>query len=211
MEIFDTIAEHSRAMRLPLYAVTLTAAAKRDTPVLLILHWHGFLRETQVAVEGVAIPPRAVAGSAIQIDLPWHEVASLDRDLLDAAWRLGAWEVEREARRPWWRLGAPARDTLACWRAFGNYPDAPAGEETLVSAAPDREALMAMAAHKGYLRWTFRPRKGGIWGQVDDEDSTLEHDGGRAPPCPVAPRPVRTERDGRTVYRLGRVDHLIRV
>jgi hypothetical protein len=208
MELLETIQSHHGAMRLPLYAVTVTVPARAHTPVLLILHWHGFRRETAVRVPGVDLPPHAVPGSAVQIDEDWDTVATLDQAMLDAAWQLGAWDVERETRPPWWRLGAPASEALACRRAFGDYPDA-GGEETVVAHAPDREDMLRMAANRGYIRWMFRPRKGGVWADIDDEDSTVDLAGGRSLPCPVAPQPCVAGRSGRTVYRLGRVDHLI--
>ncbi len=106
-----------------------------------------------------------------------------------------------------WR---PAGEALACRRAFGDYPDADNEQETVIAEAPDREAMMEMAARRGHIRWMFRPRKAGLWAQLDDEDSTVVDDGGGRPlPCPVAPRPWIGGRGSRFVYRLGHVDHLI--
>lgn len=209
MEILDTISAHSSAMRLPLFAVTVAAAAKADTPMILIMHWHGFGKETSIAIPGIPNPSRPVAGSAVQINQRWNSVESVDQAMLDAAWKLGAWDVERLARRAWWRLGAPDSETLACYRAFGEYPDQELGQEHLVVDAPDREELMWLAANRGYIRWMFRPRKGGVWGHVDDEDCTLDEDGGRSSPCPVRPRSFDTDRAIRTIYRLGYVDRII--
>jgi len=210
MNIFETISGQARAMGVPLYAVTATAAARVGTPVLLILHWHGFLRETALSLPGASPPPRPVPGSALQLDGRWASFPDLEAALLDAAWRLGAWDVERVMRRPWWRLGAPAGEALACRRAFGDYPDAPAGEEPVLLEAPDRDEMMALAARKGYVRWLFRPRLGGLWGQLGEEDATLDRGDGRAPPCPVPPRGF-TRAPSRQVYRLGRAARLIRV
>jgi hypothetical protein len=209
MEIFDTISMHSNAMGLPLFAVTVAAAAKADTPMILILHWHGFGRETAVSLPGMPTPRRSVAGSALQINQRWRSVETIDEALLEAAWRLGAWDVERLAGRPWWRLGASDGETLACYRAFGEYPDREAGQEPVIADAPDREEVMWLAANRGYIRWMFRPRKGGVWGHVADEDCTLEPDGGRSLPCPVRPRSFDMDGARRTVYRLGYVDRII--
>lgn len=209
MDLFTTIQEHHGAMRLPLYAVTVTAAARVDTPVLLILHWHGFRRETPVRLPGVALPPRPVAGSAVQIDERWDSVAAVDQAMLDAAWQLGAWDVERVTHGPWRRLGAPASEALACRRAFGDYPDADGPEEAVIAEAPDRDAMMEVAARRGYIRWMFRPRKAGLWAWLNDRDSTVDEGGGRALPCPVPPRPWIGGRGNRFVYRLGHVDHII--
>jgi len=207
MEIFETISAHSTAMKLPLYAVTVTAVPRASTPVLLIMHWHGFRRETPVGIPGVEMPLRTVPGSAVQINDPWQSVDAIDQAMLNAAWQLGAWDVERLAQPPWWRLGAPASETLACLRAFGEYPDDD-GVGAVMVDAPDRGQLMQIAANKGYIRWMFRPRKGGLWEQVADEDSTLAEGSGRTLPCPVAPVPY-SGRGGRTIYRLGRANRLI--
>ena len=68
---------------------------------------------------------------------------------------------------------------------------------------------MQMAANEGYLRWLFRPVKGGLWRTLDEPDDTLGADGGRRPPCPVLPMSRRTEARGRTVYRLGAVQRIL--
>jgi len=40
--------------------------------------------------------------------------------LLDAAWRSGAWEVERVEQRSCNVIGASAAEALACGQAFGD-------------------------------------------------------------------------------------------
>ena len=114
MDLFDIVNEQIEAVRLPLYAVTVTAAARVNTPLLAILHWHGFLRETPLALPGIELPRRPVPGSAIQFELPWQALESVDETLLDAAWRLGAWELERVERRGCNTIGASAGEALAC-------------------------------------------------------------------------------------------------
>ena len=82
----------------------------------------------------------------------------------------------------------------------------------LTEAAHDdtsRVELMQLAARKGYLRWLFRPIKGGLWSALDEPDDSLAADGGRQPPCPVAPQPRRADGHGRTVYRLGAVNRIM--
>lgn len=209
MDVFETITAHHKAMGLPMYAVTAAAAARAGAPVLLILHWHGFRRATPLRLADATPPARAVPGSALQIDAPWESPAALDQAMIEAAWQLGAWDVERVVRPAWRRLGAPAAEALACRRAFGDYPDAGPGEETVIAQAPDRDAMIELAARKGYIRWMFRPRKSGLWAQLDDQDDTLDAAGGRPLPCPVAPQPWNGRDSGRAVYRLGRVARLI--
>lgn len=201
MDILNTIQAHVRAMRLPLYAVTLSAVAKPDTPLILTLHWHGFLRETTVKLPGVPLPMRSVAGSALQIDEHWTMAEHLDQSMLSAAWQMGAWDLERVNHRPWWRLNAPLSETLACRRAFACYSEK--DEAPVLVQAPDQSQLLEWAAVKGYIRWLFRPRVSGVWGAIPAGDATLRGDGSREYPCPVLPAPYDRHKHGRIVYRLG--------
>jgi hypothetical protein len=201
MNILETIQLHATAMRLPLYAVTLSAVAKADTPLMLMLHWHGFVHQSTLKLQDVDVPRRAVASSALQINTGWKFVESLDEAMLDAAWKLGAWDLERVNHRPWWRLNAPLRETVACHRAFGDYPEE--ADRTMMVEAPDQAILLDLAAVKGYVRWMFRPRASGIWDQLSKDDVTLDEDGIRNTSCPVAPIPYDKHRAGRNLYRLG--------
>lgn len=203
MDIFDTIIAQAGAMRLPLYAVTLSVAARKRTPALLILHWHGFRRAAALRIPGLSIPPRSIAGSALRLQADWDNVEDWDRKLLDAAWRTGAWDLERVMHRPWWRLNAPLVETLACHRAFGIYPDA---QHQVMHADEDDEPsdLLDLAARYGYIRWLFRPRSHGLWQRLQEDDATLAPSQSRKPPCPVAPAPFDRHRPGRRLYRLGR-------
>ena len=208
MEIFETITAHSRAMKLPLYAVTLTALPVADTPLLLILHWHGFYRSAPIRIPLINVPPRSVPGSAVQFNSRWRSIDTLDFAMLDAGWQLGAWDIERASHRPWWRPGAPDSEVLACRKAFGAYPNDEADGEYLIAEAPDREEMMDLAARKGYIRWMFRPRKCGVWLDLPAEDLTVGEDGSRAPPCPILPHPYYRDASWRTVYRLGKAARL---
>lgn len=198
MDILETITAHATALRLPLYAVTVSATCKADTPIMLIMHWHGFRRDPEVS--GAL---HAVAGSAVQINQRWENYADIDQAILDAGWHLGAWEVERIARPAWWRLNAPSAEAQACRRAFADYSDLSCVDEAVVLEAPDHQALLELASRRGYVRWLFRPRKGGLWHELDGDDRTLDPDGGRSAPCPVAPRPDGRELRRKVVYRLG--------
>ncbi|TDV15779.1 diguanylate cyclase [Paraburkholderia caballeronis] len=209
MDLFDTLHEQMTTVNLPLYAVTVTAVARVNTPLVAILHWHGFRRATPLALPGVDIPRRPVPGSAVQFAQPWHSFEAVDAALLDAAWQLGAWEVERVERRACSVIGASAGEALACRQAFGDYGDGAPGDQHLLDGAPDRAKLMQLAAHNGYLRWLFRPVKGGLWRALAEPDDTLDADGGRRLPCPVPPKPRRADTAGRTVYRLGAIRRIL--
>ena len=203
MDILPTIQAQAAAMRLPLYAVTLSAVARADTPLMLILHWHGFGRQTAAKVAGVTMPVRSVAGSALQVNAGWDQVEALDEAMLQAAWRLGAWDLERVNHRPWWRLNAGLGETMACHRAFASFPGEPADRHMVVEA-PDQNLMVELAGVTGYIRWQFRPRSTGIWAGLDEDDATLEADGTRASLCPFVPARYDKHRPGRHVYRLGR-------
>lgn len=212
MEIFQKIAAQIAGVGLPLYAVTLTAVPRADTPLLLFLHWHGF-RRAEAGRRPEARPAyRSVPGSALQLNDRWQSVEEIDRAMLDAGWRLGAWDVERDERRACNHVGASAGEALECRQAFGDHPGEEAAEGLVLAEAPDRDALMRFGADKGYVRWLFRPVRGGVWRSIADDD-TLAPDGGREPPCPVAPRTRQGLAPGRktarTVYRLGRISRII--
>lgn len=94
MDIITTIRTHIAALGLPLYAVSASAVQKADTPILLTLHWHGFTPDRTAITK----PLRSVAASAMQLNQRWNDVAGIDQAVLEAGWRLGAWDVERVAR-----------------------------------------------------------------------------------------------------------------
>jgi len=208
MDLFEALQEQIGSVRLPLFAVTVTAAAQVNTPLFAILHWHGFRRVTPLVLPGVEIPPRPVPGTAVQIDAPWHSFEAVDAMLLDAAWQCGAWEVERIERRGCSLIGASAAEALACRQAFGDYGYHAPHDQFLLDGTSGREELMQLAARRGYLRWLFRPVKGGLWRSPNQSDDTLDVDGGRQSPCPVPPQPRRPDSYGRIVYRLGSVGNI---
>ncbi|HMN80854.1 MAG TPA: diguanylate cyclase [Burkholderiaceae bacterium] len=208
MDIFARIAQQVAAVGMPLYAVSVTAAARIDTPVLLFLHWHGFRRETPLRLPGVPLMPQPVPGSALQLNERWHAFEAIDEAMLDAGWQLGAWDVERVERRGCSRAGASAREAHECRQAFGDYPDA---DTHLLAEAPDRPDLMRLASDTGYVRWQFRPVKGGLW-PANGDDATLDAEGGGEPPGPGRPsKPGRADhaRQSRICYRLGRGERLV--
>lgn len=207
MVVLHKIADQIAGVGLPLFAVTLTAVPRANTPVLLMLHWHGFLKDAEHAARPSAAPPRPVPGSALQLNERWDALQMLDDAMLDAAWQLGAWQLDREERRACSTVGAPEREALECQQAFGEHPFA-GGIEAVVAEAPDQHDLLRLGAAVGYVRWQFRPVRGGVWHETADDDS-LAADGSREPPCPVAAQEPVGTRVSRTRYRLGRNDRII--
>ncbi len=209
MELLDHIEQQMQSTQLPLFAITVAAVPCPDTPVILTLHWHGFVREKLIESE-VAQPVsfRSVPSSALQLNQRWKDLLAVDRAALEAGWELGAWDVARAERPPCMRAGADSSEALDCLKAFGAFPFGAQAEQVVVSDAPDADELVSVAAHRGYLMWTFRPVHGGIWKEFAD-DATLRPDGTREPPCPVAPIPPAQDRARRTVYRFGMAERII--
>jgi hypothetical protein len=203
MELLDRIENQVAATGLPLFAITIAAVPCPDTPIILTLHWHGFIKEKLAEVEAAqAVAYTPVPSSALQLNERWRDLSAVDRAALDAAWELGAWDVQRAERRGCMRPGAESREALECLQAFGAFPFGTSANQVVVADVPDADDLVEVAARSGYLMWLFRPVRGGIWGDFAD-DATLNQDGGRQPPCPFLPIPPAGEGNCKMVYRFG--------
>jgi hypothetical protein len=203
MELLDRIEDQVASTGLPLFAITLAAVPCPDTPIILTLHWHGFIKEKLADVdEARAVSYSPIPSSALQLNERWKDLIAIDRAAMDAAWELGAWDVQRAERQACMRGGAESREALECLQAFGAFPFGINGNNVVVADAPDADDLVEVAAHRGYLMWLFRPVRGGIWGEYAD-DATLIEDGRRNPPCPLLPIPPTGEGTRQTVYRFG--------
>lgn len=209
MQLLERIGEQIQSTRLPLFAITVAAVPCPDTPIILTLHWHGFVREKLAQVDTAqTINYRSVPSSALQVNDRWRDLLEIDRAALDAAWELGAWDVARAERPSCARPGAESAEALDCLKAFGAFPFGAQAEQVVMNEAPDADELVNVAARRGYLMWLFRPVHGGIWHEFAD-DATLLPDGTREPPCPLAPVPPQSERARRTIYRFGIADRLL--
>ncbi|MCC6535715.1 MAG: diguanylate cyclase [Burkholderiales bacterium] len=204
MEILECITEQIAATRLPLVGVTLAAVACPDTPIILTLHWHGFIKEQRAERESADIAAlMPVPSTSLQLNGRWSDLMDLELATLEAGWELGAWDLVRSQRPGCMRPGAPGREALECLQAFGNSPTRYHGNDLVVSATPDADELIKVAGHSGYLCWQFRPIYGGLWAEVR-EDATLNADGKRTPQCPLSPLSPRGEGAHRTVYKFGK-------
>ncbi len=202
MQILDRIEDQIHATGLPLVGITLAAVPCPDTPVILTLHWHGFIKEKLVDTEEAeAVSYTPVPSSALQLNERWRDLVAVDRAAMEAAWELGAWDVARAERPGCMRPGATSTEALECLQAFGSFPFGINGNQVVVSDAPDADDLVQLAAGRGYLMWLFRPVRGGIWAEYA-EDATLAPDGRRSPPCPHRPIPPTGDKR-KTVYRFG--------
>ena len=96
--ILNIIQEQVTSLRRPLAAVSLATLPRKSSPLLLLLHWHGFLLdERQRGTQAADSRGRraALPSSALQLTPPWDDLAQVDAQMLDAAWQLGAWDLTR--------------------------------------------------------------------------------------------------------------------
>ena len=222
MELLDRIETQLISNRLPLVAITVAAVPYANTPVVLTLHWHGFVETRLADVSDDSCPrggdPRAnvlayqsVPSSALQINERWDRFDELENSVLDVAWELGSWDLARVEALPFIRPGACEQESLECMGAFGTLPVVLDGQLPILAEVPDSNELIEAASRAGYLQWTFRPVRGGVWAELA-EDSTLEEGGYRNPPCPVLPIPTRVRHPRaprRVVYQFGRCTNLL--
>jgi len=207
MHLLDRIETQLIANRLPLVGITLAAVPYANTPVVLTLHWHGFV-ETRLAdvTDANVVAYQPVPSSALQINDRWDRLDELENEVLDVAWQLGAWDLARTEAVPFVRPGASEQESLECMTAFGALPIAIDGQAPFVAEVPDAQDLIEAASRAGYVNWLFRPVRGGVWTDVAD-DATLEEGGYRNPACPYVAAPTRlprAQRSRRVVYQFGR-------
>ncbi|MBL8528437.1 MAG: hypothetical protein JNL68_12190, partial [Burkholderiales bacterium] len=120
VEILERIESQIAASKLPLFAVTVAAVPCPDTPVILTLHWHGFLRERLADLEEAqAVTYVPIPSSALQVNDRWTDLLDLDRAAMEAGWELGAWDVARAERPSCARPGADSSEAIDCLKAFG--------------------------------------------------------------------------------------------
>jgi hypothetical protein len=210
MHLLDRIETQLISNRLPLVAITVAAVPYANTPLVLTLHWHGFV-ETRLAdvTDANVVAYQPVPSSALQVNERWDQFGELENEVLDVAWELGSWDLARTDAPPFVRPGASEQESLECMGAFGSLPLAIDGQPPIVAEVPDSSDLIEAASRTGYVQWLFRPVRGGVWAEVAD-DVTLEAGGYRNPPCPVIATPPRIGRaPRRVVYQFGRCPGLV--
>jgi hypothetical protein len=140
-----------------------------------------------------ASPTVEWSGAGVTVTIPrvqsrcWLPLAWDDSyvSVLDAAWRLGAWDVQRVDYGA--DDGSDPTMRMALANAFVHAPYA----ITLDGAEIDRDeqvereqtAACAAASEHGWSSWSFRPIQGNAgqpWSRWLTEDATLDTDGGRS-------------------------------
>ena len=216
MQLLDAIETQMICNRLPLVGITVSAVPCCNTPIVLALHWHGFVERTlpvpapeDDALSGETVRYEPVPSSCLQLTQRWDRVADLDCAVIEVAWELGAWNLRRTEARPFLRSGAPAAEALECEMVFGRPGMLHDGLSPAVSEIPDADELVEAAGRMGYLFWKFHPVRGGIWNDGRD-DLTLERGGYRNPSCPADSVPVENpqtlRRQRQIVYEFGKSD-----
>src|SRR5206468_763484 len=111
MHLLDRIESQLIANRLPLVGITVAAVPYANTPVVLTLHWHGFV-ETKLAdvTDANVVGYQPVPSSALQINDRWDRLEELELEVLDVAWELGAWDLARTEAVPFMRPGASEQE-----------------------------------------------------------------------------------------------------
>ena len=120
----------------PLVGITLAAVPCPDTPVILTLHWHGFIKEKLADVEEAeTVSYTPIPSSALQVNDRWNDLIGVDRAAMEAAWELGAWDVAR-AERPaaCARAPNPAKRSNVCRRSVRS----PTASTATRSSSPTR-------------------------------------------------------------------------
>ena len=207
MQLLDRIETQLVSNRLPLVGITVAAVPYANTPVVLTLHWHGFV-ELKLAdvTDANVVAYQPVPSSALQLNDRWDKLDQLENEVLDVAWELGSWDLARVEALPFVRPGASEQESLECMGAFGSLPIAIEGQPPVVAEVPDADGLIEAASRAGYVQWVFRPVRGGVWAEVA-EDTTLQEGGYRNPPCPYLASPTRARpalRPRRVVYQFGK-------
>ena len=209
MHLLDCIETQLVCNRLPLVGISVAAVPYANTPFVMTLHWHGFI-ETRLAdvTDANVVAYQAVPSSALQVNERWDRFEELENAVLDVAWELGAWKLERMEAPPFIRPGATAAESARCMGAFGTPPVLIDGQPPVVAECPDSGELIEAASRSGYYEWMFHPVRGGLWSDPT-EDYTLQSGGYRNPPCPYLSMPTEPGRRRRVVYQLGRSDRLV--
>ena len=85
MRIVERIEDQMASTNLPLVGITLAAVPCPDTPVILTLHWHGFIKEKLVDLEEAeTVSYTPIPSSALQVNDRWQNLLTVDKAAMQA-------------------------------------------------------------------------------------------------------------------------------
>ena len=87
MEFLDAIESQMVSNRLPLAGISIAALPCADTPLVLSLHWHGFIEHEKETEFGRQFRYESVPSSCLQVTRRWRELQrrGMERDFSWAA------------------------------------------------------------------------------------------------------------------------------
>ena len=119
MEFLDAIESQMVSNRLPLAGISIAALPCADTPLVLSLHWHGFIEHEKETEAGRQFRYESVPSSCLQVNRRWRDLRGIEHAVMDVAWELGSWDLTRLEMRPCMRPCAPTQEAIECQMAFG--------------------------------------------------------------------------------------------
>ena len=85
MQLLDRIETQLISNRLPLVGITVAAVPFANTPVVLTLHWHGFIKEKLAEIEEAQVVSYTpIPSSALQVNERWGDLIALDRAAMES-------------------------------------------------------------------------------------------------------------------------------
>jgi hypothetical protein len=207
--IEQTVVSHASMMWAPLISVSC-AAPVGGSAGTIVLRWG-----IPDRLEPMAPPVRGVQLSGALAPPDTVLRADLDEaDILDAAWRLGAWDCARTQFGPLGRDRDPRDSRWGVLPAFAGLigyelMSRPMAVSSLAPAALD--VLLDEAATRGYVTWAFKvPRLARHLYRARwlKSDTSLDADGSRAgtflhPPLALAGH-LAADEGALSIYQLGR-------
>jgi len=128
LRILERIEDQIDATKLPLVAITLAAVPCPDTPVILTLHWHGFVKEKLADVEcAQTVSYTPIPSSALQVNDRWRSLIAVDLAAMEAALRAKGVAVARldstaTAHRFYLATGWVDDDRSGAGHSIASYP-----------------------------------------------------------------------------------------
>ena len=187
MRILERIEDQIASTQLPLVGITLAAVPCPDTPVILTLHWHGFIKEKLAEVEEAqTVSYTPIPSSALAVNDCWRLSPSI---LL--RWKRRGRSVRGTSLAP------SARAACACAKrrgarmpaGFRLFPTASRHSGRRLRRSRRRRASATRRPTRLSLKRGCSGRSEAASGREHAADATLGPEGTRPAPCPHRPIP----------------------